>query len=186
MPAQNEIANEKIIHLTKVISEALKEEWEAQGHKMTGAVVQDIEYFSNYKAKNILEITAMMYPYGLIVQAGVKKDKIPYTPGARTGAGTSKYIQALIQYASQRMGARSEANAKQIAFAIAAKHKKEGMPTGGSYAFTKTGKRLDWIIAAFKRHEEEIIEAVTKVASEATGITFDLLITKYQKEFNTT
>ena len=183
MIESKEIANPKIENLKKVISKALMDEFTAQGHKMTGAIVKDIEYQKEYKGKSLI-LTGKMYPYGMIVQAGVTADKIPYDPNRRTGAGTSKYIQALILYAKQRMGARSDASAKSIAFAIARTHKKEGMPTKGSHKYSKTGKRKDWILEAMARYEKEITEAVSEVAFEAVSVTFDLIITKYQKELN--
>lgn len=181
--AKKGIGNEKLVKLQNIISKALMEEFKAQGHHMTGKIVDDIQYESHYRAKAVLEITGSIYPYGQYVQRGVKADKIPYSPDVRTGAGKSKYIQALISYAKQRMGARSEANAKSIAFAIARTQKKEGMPTKGSYRYTKTGKRLEWVIEAFKRQDSKITEAVAQIAFEATAAAFDLLITKYQHEF---
>ena len=183
MIESKEIANEKLENLKKVISKVLLEEFTAQGHTMTGKVVKDIEYQKEYKG-NFLHISGFMYPYGMIVQAGVTSDKIPYDPSKRTGAGTSKYIQALMLYAKQRMGARSEQNAKSIAFAIARTHKKEGMPTKGSYKFSKTGKRKDWIIEAMDRKQDEITKAVMEVAEQAITVTFDLMITKYQTKLN--
>jgi len=183
MIESKEIANPKLENLKKVISKVLLEEFTAQGHTMTGAVVKDIEYQKEYKGKSLI-LTGKMYPYGMIVQVGVTSDKIPYDPTRRTGAGTSKYIQALIQYAKQRMGARSEQSAKSIAFAIARTHKKDGMPTKGSYKFSKTGKRKDWIMEAMAKKEDEITEAVREVAFEAISVTFDLIITKYQRELN--
>lgn len=183
MIESKEIANPAIENLKKVITEALDKEFSAQGHRMTNSLIEGIEYKKEYKGKN-LEISVLMKNYGVILETGVPKEKIPYNPTIRTGAGTSKYIQALANYAKQRMGARSEATAKSIAFAIARKHWKEGMPTKGSYAFSQTGKRTEWIEEAFKKNEDKIMKAIEAIALDSTSVTIELVISKFQREIN--
>jgi hypothetical protein len=52
-------------------------------------------------------------------------------------------------------------NPKSAAFAIAAKHKKEGMPTSGSYKYSINSRRLD----AFKTvlENKKVLEKIDSV-----------------------
>jgi hypothetical protein len=75
-----------------------------------------------------------------------------------------------------------------IAFAIAQAQKYSGdfmgMPTRGSYRFSKTGKRLAWIEEAFKHSESQIIEAAREMCFNLLSINIDVLLAKWQVELN--
>jgi hypothetical protein len=58
------------------------------------------------------------------------------------------------------------------------------MPTRGSYSFSSTGKRLDWVEEAFKRNEDKISEAVSDMSYNLLVAKFDVLINKWQAELN--
>ena len=170
-----------------VITKALADEWEAQGHKMTSAITENIDYVVKQETDK-LTISGMMYPYGNIIAAGVKADKIPY--GGKTGrGGTSLYIKALQDYVKNRMSISDEKKSLSIAFAIAQTQKFSGdfvgMPTRGSYKYSKTGARLRWIEEAFKHNEDEIIEAIREICFNLLSVKFDVLLTQWQKDFNT-
>ena len=167
--------------LEQVLSEALMNEFEAQGHKMSGAVVRDIEYVVKQEV-NKISIAGMMYPYANYLAAGTKAAKIPFS--GIGGGGTSLYIQALKNYARQRMGIDNEKKALSVAFAIAHTQKKHGMPTPGSYAYSSTGKRTEWIGDAFKRDESKIVEVVEAMAFNMLTVKLDTLIEKWQIELN--
>lgn len=171
-----------IEHLEQVLNEFLAQEWEAQGHKMTGAVVDAIEYTTKQEG-SMLILSGLMYPYANIIAAGVKANKIPYS--GRTGAGgTSLYIQALQSYAQQRMNINDEKQSLRVAFAIAESQRKEGMPTSGSYKYSSTGKRLEWVEEAFRKGEERIAEAVRDFAYNAISVNLDVILNKWQIELN--
>ena len=71
-------------------------------------------------------IQGYVLDYMATINTGVTASRIPYSRGS--GARSSQYIQGLTNYVKRRMG-KSDKEAKSIAFAIASKHKKEGMPT---------------------------------------------------------
>ena len=167
--------------LEQVLSEALMNEFEAQGHKMSGAVVRDIEYVVKQEV-NKISIAGMMYPYANYLAAGTKAAKIPFS--GIGGGGTSLYIQALKNYARQRMGIDNEKKALSVAFAIAHTQKKQGMPTRGSYAYTSTGKRTDWVTEAFKRDEQKITDVVEEMAFNMLVVKLDTMIEKWQITLN--
>lgn len=175
--------------LQQVLSEALMNEWEAQGHSMGGGVVKSIEYVVKQEI-NKLTLQGFMYPYGNIQAAGIKKDRIPFSPrgmGFRaTGAGTSLYIQAIQEWVKNRMNISDSKKSLSIAFAIATTQKKYGMPTPASVFYSKTGKRTEWIEEAFKRDESKIREAISNMAFNMLTVNLDVILNKWQIELNKT
>jgi len=171
-----------IERLENVLNEALMNEFEAQGHKMSGKLISDIEYVVKQEV-NKLTISGYMYPYANYLAAGTKAANIPFS--GRTGRGrTSLYIQALKNYARIRMGIDNEKKALSVAFAIAHTQKKQGMPTRGSYSYTSTGKRTEFVSDAFKRDEDKITEAISDMAFNILTVKIDTLIDKWQLELN--
>jgi hypothetical protein len=169
-----------IEHLQQVISEVLMDEWEAQGHKMTGDVVKEIDYQVKFNTNNII-LSGLMFPYGSIQAAGITASRIPY--GGRTGrGGKSAYISALQDYVKKRMGITDEKKSKSIAFAIATEHKKKGMPTDGSFRFSKNGRRKDWI--EFALQSDKVTEAISEMAEGIITANIDVMITNWNIELN--
>jgi len=150
---------EKLIEdLTQLTLTAVADEWKAQGHNLSGAAIKAMEVESKFVI-NTLILTGLVPDYMAINNEGVKADRIPYTPNS--GRPPSKYISGLIDYAKRRMGA-SDKEAKSIAFAIASKHKKEGMPTKASSRFSKTGRRTGFIEQSLEKISPQIIDAIEK------------------------
>ena len=142
-------------------------EWRAQGHELTGSAVKQMETMIRFEI-NTLVIEGLVPDYMAINNQGVPANKIPYYPGS--GNKTSKYISGLIDYAKKRMG-KSDKEAKSVAFAIASKHKREGMPTKGSVRFSTTGKRTGFIEQALDKNSQkfiDLIEASIRFSVEAT------------------
>ena len=142
-------------------------EWRAQGHELTGSAVKQMETMIRFEI-NTLVIEGLVPDYMAINNSGVTANKIPYYPGS--GNKTSKYISGLIDYVKKRMR-KSDKEAKGIAFAIASKHKREGMPTKGSVRFSTTGKRTGFIEQALDKNSQkfiDLIEASIRFSVEAT------------------
>jgi hypothetical protein len=142
-------------------------EWRAQGHELTGAAVKQMETMVRFEI-NTLIIEGFVPDYMAINNQGVPANRIPYYPGS--GRKESEYIKGLMKYVQQRMG-KSEKEAKSIAFAIASKHKKEGMPTKTSAKYSKTGKRTGFIEQALDKNSAkfiELIESAVTFSVEAT------------------
>lgn len=166
--------------IEQILSEVLMDEWEAQGHAMTSKVVKEIDYRTKYETNSLI-LSGMIYPYGNIIAAGVKPGKVPF--GGKRGR-TSLYIQALQNYAKQRMGIQDEQKSLSVAFAIAKTQKKEGMPTYSSYSFSRTGKRTDWVEEAFRKNEEKITEAIRDMGYGVLTASIDVLLAKWNLELN--
>jgi hypothetical protein len=111
----------------KVVTEAVKKAFILQGRKLTGTLINSIDY--NVKATvNSAYIEVTLLDYGMILNYGVTPDRIPFSPGS--GAKSSKYIDGLKAYAKLRFSVNDK-EAERIAFAIAYKQKKRGMPLDG-------------------------------------------------------
>lgn len=137
----------------------IADEWQQQGHDMTEKFMQSIEYEieTNDKGAVITFYDGTERGYGAILNKGVSAANIPYSPGS--GAKSSDYISGLQKFAMhpKRMGITDEREALGVAFAIARKHKREGMPLPSTDRFSKTGKRIDFAADALKRPEIEKI-----------------------------
>ena len=138
----------------EVVKKAVKQAFIIQGRSLTGALVNSIDYSVNATVNSaFVEFTLL--DYGMILNYGVTADRIPYSPGS--GAKSSKYIDGLKLYAKLRFNANDK-EAERIAFAIARKHKKFGMPLDGKIGAVQNG--LD----DSKDEVEELInEALTQV-----------------------
>jgi hypothetical protein len=145
-------------------------EWRLQGHELTGSAVKQMETMVRMEI-NTLIIEGFVPDYMAINNEGVKSDRIPYYPGS--GRKTSKYIDGLIDYVQRRMG-KSEKEAKGIAFAIASKHKKEGMPTKNSVIkHSKTGRRTGFIEIALDKNSAKFIELIENAITFSVEATIE-------------
>jgi len=147
------------------LQEDLRKELKAQGHYLTGKLNDSIEY--DIRVEGDFVIAEMeIEDYGLSMEFGIKPQNIPYSPGS--GAGTSQYIQGLISFWNKRGVTGKEG--VRAAFATAAKHKREGMPTRSSYAFSTTGARTGFATTVLERD----LELIGRILEEKTGATLEI------------
>jgi len=144
-------------------------EWRAQGHELSGLAVKQMETLVRFEI-NTLIIEGLVPNYMAINNSGVTAARIPYTPNS--GRPPSKYISGLIDYVKRRMG-KSDKEAKGIAFAIASKHKREGMPTKGSVRFSTTGKRTGFIEQALDKNSPKFIELIENAITFSVEATIE-------------
>lgn len=143
--------------------------WKAQGHNLTGKAIQELET-RVIDVRGVTIIQGYIVDYMANINEGVPASRIPYSPGS--GARTSKYISGLIDYVKRRMG-KSDREAKSIAFAIASKHKREGMPTKNSARFSSTGKRTGFIEAALDGIEPKITALIELAVQESIELVIE-------------
>lgn len=135
-----------------LLRDDLRREADAQGHTLTGRMSDSIEF-------EVVEetgmITGRMYAedYSTFVELGVKAERIPYSGRSGRG-GTSLYIQGLVSFWEER--GLSDREALSAAFATAAVHKREGMPTRASYRYSQTGERIGFIQTTVERNLENV------------------------------
>jgi hypothetical protein len=165
-PSLQELADDISILAISVVAN----EWRAQGHELSGSAVKQMETFVRMEI-NTLIIEGLVPNYMAINNQGVPPNRIPYYPGS--GRKTSKYIDGLIDYVQRRMG-KSEKEAKGIAFAIASKHKKEGMPTKNSVIkHSKTGRRTGFIEIALEKNSQKFIELIENAITFSVEATIE-------------
>jgi len=141
-------------------------ELQAEGHRLTGALEKSIQYEVKVEGDTITAVMTAL-DYGLVMEFGVPANRIPYGKG---GGGTSKYIQGLVRFFTLRgLGSREALSA---AFATAKKHKREGMPTRGSYAFSSNGRRTGFV----KNTLEQYLPLLTDLIGTESGRVVDLII----------
>lgn len=119
----------------------IQTELREQGHMNTGELYNSVGG-SISQIPDGAVVNIEMNDYHVYVEKGVRAGRIPFG-GKSRGAKTSRYIQGLIQFFRNK--GLSEKEAKGAAFATAKTHAREGMPTSGSYRFSKNGRRLKFI-----------------------------------------
>lgn len=148
--------------------QAVAIQWKAQGHNLTGAAIRELE--TRIVAGSDIVIQGYVIDYMANINAGVTAANIPYSPGS--GAKSSKYISGLIDYVKRRMG-KSDREARSIAFAIASRHKREGMPSKASARFSSTGKRTGFIEAALAGVEPELAQLIERGVEESINFVLE-------------
>ena len=156
---------EKIANLAL---QAVAIEWKNQGHNLTGNAIQQLE--TRIVAGADIVIQGYVVDYMANLNAGVTAANIPYSPGS--GARSSKYIAGLIDYVKRRMG-KSDREAKSIAFAIASRQKREGMPTRNSARFSSTGKRTGFIEIALDDIEPQLAQLIERGIEESINFVLE-------------
>lgn len=159
----------KAEQVAKFFQNELKNEHIAQGHKLTGSFVNSINY-EVLSDVNTITILLKYAEYGRYLETGVSAAKIPF--GTKTGKKVSQYIEALRSWATLR----GFTNPLGAAFAIAKTHKKEGMPSKGSYKFSNNGRRTDFQSFVLKSNKSFLEDFISQdVAQQLTTQLFDLI-----------
>lgn len=148
-------------------------EWRRQGHELTGEAARQLEVRVVEKAGEI-HLEGWVLDYMATLNRGVPAERVPYNPGS--GRTYSRYIEGLKSYAMKRMGA-SQQEAERIAFAIASTHKREGLPSRGSRAFSRTGRRTGFIDQALDEAEDRLGQLI----EQALGAALEVIIEGYFK-----
>ena len=132
--------------------DAYKEEIAEQGHVDTGRLINSIDKKVYSKLTGLLrgEITAV--GYGIPVSTGVPANKVKYNPFWLLESG----------WAKRKKPTLSDKELKSFVFAVWNKHKKYGIPSSGSKAYTKNGHRTKWIERGFKSNEAKFSKEISK------------------------
>lgn len=129
---------------------------DTQGHNLTGRLKGSFETVSK-PSPNGIQADILVEGYGQFVDQGVKANRIPYSGRSGRG-GKSKYIEGLKDFFIRR--GRGATEALRAAFATAAKHRREGMPTRASYRFSRNGKRTDFITDEIPGIETDLAQTI--------------------------
>ena len=149
-------SNALLERLAEVLKQEMRTQLKIANHIMTGALSESIEsrILSTIEGR---KIEIWIEQYGIALDQGVPPDRIPFTEPSGRG-GRSKYIEGLQRFAQLKLGVSDNRESLSIAFAIARKHKKVGMPVKGPTKFIQ--KTLDATEDEIQRFVEEWSEAV--------------------------
>ena len=163
--------NDELLLAANKIGEAIlismKELLKLQGHRLTGKLEESLRFEVKKKKKGV-SVVFFGLKYGIYLDKGVSPARVPFG-GRRTGATKSLYIQGLQKFAEKRFFVNKK-KALSIAFAIARKHKKEGIPTLASVAFSKTGERLNWIDRSVQKEQKFLNKIIVDFFVEITKV----------------
>jgi len=137
--------------LDGIIAE-LRDELQQQGHRASGSLDSSFKHEITENDTDGFLGTIFANDYWTILEDGVSAGRIPYTPGKRTGASSSKYIQGLMDWAAIVRPELSDKERKGFVFAVATKQSREGMPTRGSYSFSRNGERKNFVQRTINKH----------------------------------
>lgn len=161
-----------LMGLSLELEEALASELIAQGHRLTGALIESIDVALT-ESFNQLGLVGKFNDYGIVLDTGVPKERIPYSRGGPRRGGASKYITGLINWARIKFQVDLK-RAKGIAFAVANTHLKKGMPAGGR-AFTR------WMTKTLEKKERRIAQVIGDAAGKDIVILIDNMAINAQK-----
>lgn len=155
----------KLPAILRLVTKEIERRLIRQGHVLTGKLLRSMEIRVRRTADGI-EGEIWIEEYGNILEVGVPASRVPYTPGRRSGKGSSKFIEALIGYFRTR--GLPESEAKGAAFATAAKQAREGMPTRASARFSSDeGRaRTGFMARASEATAENVEEAILSAAAD--------------------
>ena len=154
----------------KIVVAAVRNAFDIQGHNLTGALSKSIEYEVQAQT-DAASIEFRLLNYGMVLNYGVAPERIPFTPNS--GAKNSKYIDGLKMFAKLRFGANDK-EALSIAFAIAHKHKKFGMP------IDKTKTKA--IFNALEDVNDKLVKMINDAMEEVFRIFFVSAFTDVEKK----
>lgn len=158
----------------KLIASAIRQELIDQGHYIApGGLADDIETKVKESLDSV-ELEIYMRNYAQYINRGVRPENVPFS-GVTGSGGRSAYIEGLIKFAERR----GFDNPKSAAFAIAQKHKQEGIPTRASEKFSKTGARTAFLEAMEKKNIDKITTMIEKIQGESVNLHVINLIKKY-------
>ena len=143
--------------LADLLVRTMRAQIELAGHVMTGSLRDSVEGKVEETATTAT-VSILLNTYGLALDQGVPPDRIPFDFIPPYRGGRSDYIQGLQRFAQLKLGANSEKEALSIAFAIANKHKRVGLPVAGPSEFIQ--KTIDATEAQITKAVEEYTEVV--------------------------
>lgn len=149
-------ANDLLQNLAALLVQEMRQQIKIANHIMTGSLADSVEsMILNTITGSKIEI--WLNDYGIALDQGVPPERIPFTDPSGRG-GRSKYIEGLQRFAQLKLGVTDQRESLSIAFAIAKKHKKVGMPVAGPTKFIE--KTIDATDADIQKFAEDWAEAI--------------------------
>ena len=166
-----------LIQLADYLRQKIIDNYIAQGHRMTGTFAETLKVVLKTELlEKIIEGTGEYY--ATFLDKGVSGGNINFNPGS--GKKHSKYIEGLQAFAEIKMGLSGK-EALGAAFAIAHTQKKEGMPTIGSFHYSKTGLRTRFLTDALSDSRKHIGLEIERWGGRKIETTINNMIRNYER-----
>lgn len=158
----------------EALSDSGKREFIAQGHRASGKGIASFEVVTTQGLDKLIGFI-LVNDYLVPVDTGVSASRVPYRRGS--GVGKSKYIQGLLDWADIVKPGLTDKARLSFVFAVANTHKREGIPSNGSYAFTSNGRRTEWIKNSFETQaaQDDFLEVLDLI--NLVTVSFERAIT---------
>tara|TARA_R100001015_G_C4603974_1_gene158947 strand:- start:671 stop:1159 length:489 start_codon:yes stop_codon:yes gene_type:complete len=151
----------------KLIIASLQKELIEQGHEATGKLINSFEQ-RVIEVPNSIVIEILMDEYGIYVNEGRK-----------TG-GKKVPINVLVDWIERKAIVNGDKEVKSLAFAIQQTIHKEGIPTKGSFKFSKNGRRKGFIDFVINNELDEVYNELEQQVFKG----YDDAIATMVKDFN--
>lgn len=168
---------EAIQYVMSLIKLELQDKLQAQGHGVKGRskLIDSMEW-SIKRVATLYVADMLMEDYGVFVDKGVTAGRIPFNPGS--GKKVSKYITGLYNFWLKK-GLNSK-EALSASFAVAKKHKKEGMPTRSSFRHSKDGTRLKFQTSTLEELDKRIFDILTDAVGNAGEVYMTTILNNFE------
>lgn len=175
--------NDELSSAVNLIIADIRSELNAQGHNLTGSLSRSITQTVTQKAGQIISEVDMLR-YGAAQNEGVKPSRIPFgRPTSGMPGVKSQFISALQDWVKRRGIESNDKIALGIAFAIAKKMKKEGMPTRGAMRFSSNGRRRGFINVPVARGNARLVRSIGDASQRYVFDLLDGVLLNLDQEF---
>ena len=117
-------------NLIKTIKDRIIYHWVLAGHPVTGAFEQNLRHEIELTDEQTT-IKIIGPAYGIYKNIDILPENVPFKREPRGRGGKSKYITGLKNWVQMKLGISDDREALGIAFAIATKHSRDGIPGSG-------------------------------------------------------
>ena len=135
MLLNNPDAINKFKRATEFLKQAIEKEWSDQGHNATGKTISSLEI--TFKEQGDCIVIESYGDKVLVIQdKGVKRQNMRI--------GWKKWKEVATGWARIIKPSASSKEIDRFLYFVWRKHKQEGMPTKGSFAWSRNGRRKEW------------------------------------------
>ncbi len=152
------------LNAVQAIAEKGKDELREQGHVATGRGIASLKAKVVESVGDTLRLGIEGNDYLLDLDTGIPASKVDTSAAAKA---------KLLKWARIVKPGLSESNLKRFTFLTLNKAAVFGFPLPGAYAFTKNGRRTEWMKFGLEMNTEKIIEEQFKV--------FELLVENFDE-----
>jgi len=143
-----------------------------QGHRATGRLIASVVVKVSV-VMNEVELAMSHLQYGVIVNTGLSAAQVPRT---------IKFIQDLMAWIRiKRIAGGLDKTVQNIAVRMAKTMWKTGIPTPGSYRFTRNGRRTMWIDYVYGKYNVSWQDRIAVISGDYMEDAFDAIMERTAK-----